>query len=100
MRLGTTDGAPAADLRGQVALVTGGSRGIGRATAEALGGAGAAVAVTARSVDELGETVRRIEAAGGRAAALPADVTDPPAVARVVIEAERELGPLDLLVNN
>ena len=100
----TTDdiaGAPGAGaLAGQVALVTGGGRGVGRAIAEDLAAAGAAVAVTARSADQLAETVRRIEAAGGRATAAPADVTDRAAVERAVAAAERALGPVDLLVNN
>jgi NAD(P)-dependent dehydrogenase (short-subunit alcohol dehydrogenase family) len=95
-----TDAAAGSDLRGQVALVTGGGRGIGRAIAQALAAAGAAVAVTARSADELAETVRLIEAAGGRAGALPADVTDRAAVDGVVAAAERAFGPLTLLVNN
>lgn len=88
------------NLRGQVALVTGGSRGLGRAFAQALADAGAIVAVSGRSPDELAETVRRIEEKAGRAVALTADVTDREAVGRMVAEAERQLGPIDLLVNN
>jgi NAD(P)-dependent dehydrogenase (short-subunit alcohol dehydrogenase family) len=87
-------------LVGQVALVTGGGRGIGRAVAEALAAAGAAVMVTARSSDQLAETESCIEAAGGRVVALPTDVADPAAVAGLVAAAERRLGPIDLLVNN
>ncbi|MHB8576489.1 MAG: SDR family NAD(P)-dependent oxidoreductase [Dehalococcoidia bacterium] len=90
----------AADLSGQVALVTGGGRGIGRAIATALAGAGAAVAVTARSADQLEETAATIAAAGGRAMALPADVTDREAVARCVSTVEAQLGPISLLVKN
>ena len=90
----------AIDLRGQVALVTGGGRGLGRVIARALAGAGAAVAVTARSEDELADTVAGIAASGGRAAAVPADVTDRAAVEGAVAEAERRLGQVDLLVNN
>jgi NAD(P)-dependent dehydrogenase (short-subunit alcohol dehydrogenase family) len=89
-----------ADLSGLVALVTGGSRGLGRAYAGALARAGAAVAVTARSEDGLAETKRMIEEAGGRALALPLDVTDADAIRSVVAAVEGELGPLDLLVNN
>ena len=65
-----------AALRGQGARVTGGSRGIGRAIALTLAAAAPAVAVLARSGDELAETVRLIVGGGGRALALPADVTD------------------------
>jgi NAD(P)-dependent dehydrogenase (short-subunit alcohol dehydrogenase family) len=88
------------DLTGQVAIVTGGGRGIGRAIAEGLAEAGAAVAVLARSQDELTETVNLIERAGGRAIAVVADVTDRHAVEEAVGQTERELGPVDLLVNN
>jgi NAD(P)-dependent dehydrogenase (short-subunit alcohol dehydrogenase family) len=87
-------------LTGQVAIVTGGGRGIGRAIAQALAGMGAAVTVTARSGEQLADTVALIAAAGGRAVALVADVTDQRAVERVVTETERQLGPIDLLINN
>ncbi|HLZ71518.1 MAG TPA: SDR family oxidoreductase [Dehalococcoidia bacterium] len=89
-----------AELTGQVAIVTGGGRGIGRAIALALAAAGAAVTVTARSADQLGETAAAITAAGGRALVLPADVTDRQAVEGVVSETEQQLGPVTLLVNN
>jgi NAD(P)-dependent dehydrogenase (short-subunit alcohol dehydrogenase family) len=88
------------DLGGQVAIVTGAGRGIGRAVAQELAKTGAAVAVLARSEDQLTETVALIEGEGGRALALPVDVTDQQAVARAVAETERQLGPVDLLVNN
>jgi len=88
------------DLGGQVAIVTGGGRGIGRATAQGLAKAGAAVAVIARTADQLDGTVACIEEAGGRAAAFPADVTDQQAIERVVTQVEEQLGPVDLLVNN
>ena len=88
------------DLEGQIVIVTGGGRGIGRAMGETLAGAGAAVAVVARSEDQLEETVALIEDSDGRAIALPADVTDQQAVERAVAETERQLGPVDLLVAN
>ena len=97
--MSATSGATA-DLRGQVVLVTGGGRGLGRIYAQTLAAAGAAVAVLARSAEQVAETVCTIEAAGGRALALAADVTDQPAVERAVAEVERRLGPIDLLVNN
>lgn len=87
-------------LRGSVALVTGGGRGLGRVIAQALAGAGAAVGVIGRSADELAETVRLITAAGGVAASACADVTDERATAHAVGELRRRLGPVDLLVNN
>jgi NAD(P)-dependent dehydrogenase (short-subunit alcohol dehydrogenase family) len=96
----TTMHADRIDLTGQVALVTGGGRGIGRAIASALARAGAAVAVLARSTDQLAEAVGDIERAGGRAVAVPADVTDRAAVEAAIARAEAVLGPLDLLVNN
>jgi len=88
------------DLAGSVAIVTGGGRGIGRLVAEALAGAGAAVAVTARSEDQLAETVACITSKGGTAIALPGDVSDPDSVTEAVHQVERQLGPVDLLINN
>jgi len=87
------------DLTGRVAVVTGGGRGIGRAIALALAGCGAPVAVVARTEGQLAETVERIEHAGGRATAAPADASDPSAVQRMVAEVEKTLGPVEILVN-
>jgi 3-oxoacyl-[acyl-carrier protein] reductase len=89
------------DLADRVALVTGASRGIGRAIARALGEAGAAVAVNyvERSADA--EAVAgAIRQAGHAALAVKADVSDSGAVARMVREVETALGPIDILVNN
>jgi NAD(P)-dependent dehydrogenase (short-subunit alcohol dehydrogenase family) len=84
---------------GQVALITGGGRGLGRAFAEALAQAGAIVAIVARSADQLRDVAQAIEQAGGRALVFAADVTDRQAIERVVAEIERQLGHIDLLVN-
>ena len=87
-------------LSGMGALVTGGGRGIGRQAALALAGAGAHVVVTARSSDELEETVALIGQAGGPpATAIVGDVTTPDQVAETVSFAEERLESIDVLVN-
>ena len=88
------------DFSGQVALVTGASKGIGRAIAIRLAQTGMLVAVTARTRDALDETVELIKTDNGNAIAFPADVTDQPAVNRIVAGTHRQFGPIDLLVNN
>jgi len=90
----------AINLAGQVAIVTGGGRGIGKAIAMALARADASVAVVARSGDQLAGTAKEITEAGGRAISVTADVSDPGAVERMVVEVEKSLGSVDLLVNN
>jgi len=87
-------------LEGSVAIVTGGSRGIGEETAVAMAESGADVAVVARSTDALDETVDRIEATGATGLARAVDVTDDGAVAGLVDAVADELGPVDVLVNN
>jgi 3-oxoacyl-[acyl-carrier protein] reductase len=89
-----------AQLEGKIALVTGASAGIGRATALELAREGAAVAVLARSRDKLESLAAEIRAAGGKALALAADVSDAGAVQEAVDTAILELGGLHLLVNN
>jgi len=89
-----------ADLTGQTAVVTGAGRGLGLAFAQALSAAGASVALIARSAGELAETAALIERAGGKALALPADVSDRAAVHEALAEAEKSLGAVDVLVNN
>lgn len=87
-------------LQDMGALVTGGGRGIGRQAALALAEAGAHVVVTARSRDELEETVELIREAGGPpASAIVGDVTIPDQVAQTVSRAEEQLGAIDVLVN-
>lgn len=98
--MSTDAGATHVDLTGQVALVTGGGRGLGRAYALALAAAGAKVAVMARTKAQLAETVQLVERAGGCAMAIPGDVSAPDQVAHVVATAEQHLGPVDILVNN
>jgi NAD(P)-dependent dehydrogenase (short-subunit alcohol dehydrogenase family) len=83
----------------QVALITGGGRGLGRAFAEALAQAGAAVAIVARSEDQLRDAAQTIEQAGDRAFAFAADVANRQVIEGVVAEIEQRLGHIDLLVN-
>ncbi|MEU0517671.1 SDR family oxidoreductase [Streptosporangium sp. NPDC006007] len=87
-------------LNDRVALVTGGSSGIGRAMAEALGRAGAAVVVVARRRPELADAVRLLRAHGIRADSISADLADPGDVTRVCRRAPTFFGDIDILVNS
>ena len=88
------------NLDGQVALVTGGARGIGRAIAERVAEDGADVALADVRESELAEAVRAVEAHGRRALGLTVDVTSRAAVGRMVDDTVRELGAIDVLFNN
>lgn len=88
------------DLSGKTAIVTGASRGIGKAIALCLAGAGAKVACVARSADKLNETVDAIRSAGGEAEAHPCDVSNSEAVTKLVEGLAETWGGLDIVVNN
>jgi 3-oxoacyl-[acyl-carrier protein] reductase len=88
------------DLTGQIALVTGASRGIGKAIALALGRCQAKVACVARDTAKLAETVSAITSAGGQAEAFACDVTNGNAVQELVESIAEKWGRLDILVNN
>jgi 3-oxoacyl-[acyl-carrier protein] reductase len=88
------------DLSGQVALVTGASRGIGKGVALALAKAGAKVACVARSVDKLTETAEAIGAAGGTAEVIACDVTNADSVNQVVDQIVEKWQKIDILINN
>jgi NAD(P)-dependent dehydrogenase (short-subunit alcohol dehydrogenase family) len=84
----------------KVVLITGASSGIGRSLAVELGARGASVGLLARRADSLREVAREVEAAGGRALALPADVTDAASVRAAADELRAKFGPVDVLVAN
>jgi 3-oxoacyl-[acyl-carrier protein] reductase len=93
-------GALSVNLTGQTAIVTGASRGLGKAIALALAGAGAKVACVARSVDKLKETADAIRAAGGAAEVYACDVTDATSVQQVVDAVAEKWEKIHILVNN
>ena len=88
------------DLRGKVAIVTGGNGGIGLGMAQGLAGAGADIAVVGRNETKSNAAVAGLEARGVRAISVAADVTDKDAVAAMAERTVRDLGPIDILVNN
>jgi len=87
-------------LAGKVAIVTGGSRGIGRSIAIALAEAGAFVSIAARKPEALAEAVAAVEAAGGRAIAVPTNVRRPEDLKKLIATTKQEFGRIDILVNN
>ena len=88
------------NLTGKVALVTGGSRGLGLQIAESLGEAGAKVMLTSRKAADLEEAAAELAAKGIDARWVAADASDPAQVQGVVAETLQRLGPIDILVNN
>src|SRR5919106_6737826 len=84
----------------EVVVITGASAGIGRATVREFARRGAWIGLIARGVDGLEAARREVEAAGGRALVLPADVADPDQVEAAAERVTRELGPIDVWVNN
>jgi NAD(P)-dependent dehydrogenase (short-subunit alcohol dehydrogenase family) len=88
------------NLDGRIALVTGGSRGLGLQMAQALGEAGASVLLTARKAGDLEESAAHLQRCGITAQWVAADASDPEEVRRVVDEAMRRFGAIDILVNN
>ena len=87
-------------LKGQVAIITGGGRGIGAAAANLLASAGAAVILTARSEDQIEAVARHIRLSGARAIAVPCDVTNSEEIEEVVEAALTQFDRVDILVNN
>ena len=96
----STEPASAKPFAGQLALVTGASRGIGAATAEALAEAGAHVILTARDAKALEVVEEAIHAAGGTATIAPMDLAEPDAIARLAVALAERWGALDILVIN
>ncbi len=88
------------DLSGQVALITGGSRGLGLAFAHALAEAGARIAITGRSPDTLQQALTQLNQTPAQIMAVPADVTDQQATEHVIATVEEQLGAITLLINN
>src|SRR6188474_1426006 len=88
------------DLSGQVALVTGGSRGLGLQIAEALGEAGAKILLTSRKAADLEEAAAHLQARGIDTRWVAADASQPDEIQRVASEAMQRLGKVDILVNN
>ncbi|HEX2044628.1 MAG TPA: SDR family oxidoreductase [Gaiellaceae bacterium] len=92
--------AGAARGRPEIVVVAGASAGVGRATVRRFARDGAHLGLLARGAERLGAAVREVEEAGGRAVAIPTDVSDPEAVEAAAARVEAELGPVDVWVNN
>jgi NAD(P)-dependent dehydrogenase (short-subunit alcohol dehydrogenase family) len=88
------------NLKGKVVLITGGSKGIGKHFAFDLASAGADVGIVSRHLDEGQEVVEQIQASGGNALALYADISDPSTLTPMVREVVKTMGKIDVLVNN
>lgn len=95
-----TPNLPSFDLSGQVALVTGASRGLGRGFARTLAAAGADLAITARREEDLEETIAELQEFDRRVVALALDVREEESIRKAAARAEAELGRIDVLVNN
>lgn len=88
------------NLKEKVALVTGASSGLGSRFARVLAANGALTVLAARRVERLKDVRAEIEAAGGAAHVVPLDVTDPDSIRTAIDQAETEVGPIDILINN
>ena len=87
-------------LKNRIALISGASRGLGRAIAVALAQAGASIALVARDVEQLEITAAEVRAAGGKAGVYRADLTDEAQVSALEKQIREEMGPVQILVNN
>ncbi|HSM87776.1 MAG TPA: SDR family NAD(P)-dependent oxidoreductase, partial [Candidatus Limnocylindrales bacterium] len=88
------------DTRREVVVITGGSAGVGRAVAQEFARDGAAIGLIARGEERLQAARQEVESLGGRAIAIPCDVADASAVESAADQVERELGPIDIWINN
>src|ERR1700753_521357 len=88
------------EIRDKVVLITGASAGIGLATVRRFATAGAKLALVARSADALDHLAEELQSQGSDAVSLPADVSDPKQVQRIIEETVRHFGRLDVLINN
>ncbi|MBM4445191.1 MAG: SDR family oxidoreductase [Chloroflexi bacterium] len=99
MALDQTSSLPSFSVEGRVTIVTGAGRGIGNALARGFAASGAPVVLAARSAIDLDATVREVESRGGRALAVPTDVTDEEQVSEMVRRTQAVFGRIDVLIN-